>query len=69
MLGGGVQGGAVHGTWPGLAESDLVDGDLNGVNDYRLVLAEILEKRCGASSMGQIFPGIPQDRLGVVRPR
>lgn len=69
MLGGGVQGGAVHGTWPGLAESDLVDGDLNGLNDYRLVLAEILEKRCGASSVGQIFPGIPQDRLGVVRPR
>jgi uncharacterized protein (DUF1501 family) len=69
MLGGGVQGGVVHGTWPGLAESDLVDGDLNGLNDYRLVLAEILEKRCGAGSVSQIFPGISQDRLGVVRPR
>ncbi len=69
MLGGGVQGGAVHGTWPGLSESALIDGDLNGLNDYRLVLAEILEKRCGAGSVSSIFPGISQDRLGVVRPR
>ena len=69
MLGGGVQGGAVHGTWPGLAESALIDGDLNGLNDYRVVLAEILEKRCGAGSVSSIFPGISQDRLGVVRPR
>lgn len=69
MLGGGVHGGVVHGRWPGLAESDLVDGDLNGLNDYRLVLAEILEKRCGAGSVSQIFPGISGDRLGVVRPR
>ena len=69
MLGGGVQGGAVHGSWPGLAEADLIDGDLNGLNDYRLVLAEILEKRCGAGSVSAIFPGISQDRLGVVRPR
>ena len=69
MLGGGVQGGAVHGTWPGLSESALIDGDLNGLNDYRVVLAEILEKRCGAGSVSSIFPGISQDRLGVVRPR
>jgi uncharacterized protein (DUF1501 family) len=69
LLGGGVHGGKVHGTWPGLAESDLVDGDLNGLNDYRQVLAEILEKRCGTGSLSQIFPGISQDRLGVVRPR
>jgi uncharacterized protein (DUF1501 family) len=69
MLGGGVQGGVVHGTWPGLAEGDLIDGDLNGLNDYRLVLAEILEKRCGAGTVGGIFPGISSDRLGVVRPR
>jgi uncharacterized protein (DUF1501 family) len=69
MLGGGVQGGVVHGAWPGLAEPNLIDGDLNGLNDYRLVLAEILEKRCGAGSVSSVFPGISQDRLGVVRPR
>jgi hypothetical protein len=43
--------------------------DLNGLNDYRLVLAEILEKRCSAGSVSTIFPGISSDRSGVVRPR
>jgi uncharacterized protein (DUF1501 family) len=69
LLGGGIEGGIVHGTWPGLAAGNLVDGDLNGLNDYRLVLAEILEKRCGAGSVGQIFPGISGARFGIVRPR
>jgi uncharacterized protein (DUF1501 family) len=50
-------GGRVHGIWLGLAPSNLIDGDLNGPNDYRTVLAEILEKRCAASSVNQICPG------------
>jgi uncharacterized protein (DUF1501 family) len=65
LLGGGLKGGQVHGTWPGLAEDDLVDGDVNGVNDYRWVLAEVLEKRCRASSVGTIFPGVGSERLGL----
>ncbi len=69
LLGGGVIGGVVHGMWPGLAEANLIDGDLNGVNDYRLILAEVLEKRCQTSSISTIFPGISGDRLGVVNPR
>jgi uncharacterized protein (DUF1501 family) len=66
LLGGGVNGGQVLGGWPGLAEDDLVDGDLDGVNDYRLILAEILEKRCRAGSLTEVFPNISSDRLGVV---
>ena len=62
LLGGGVKGGQVHGIWPGLADDDLVDGDLDGVNDYRRVLAELLEKRCEASSVASIFPGIDSTR-------
>ena len=69
MMGGGVKGGQVHGSWPGLAPDDLIDGDLNATTDYRLVLAEILEKRCGASSVSGIFPGIGPSRPGVVNPR
>lgn len=65
LLGGNVKGGQVHGTWPGLADQDLVDGDLNGVNDYRLVLAELLEKRCEASSVSGIFPGIDSTRYNI----
>ena len=28
LMGGGVKGGQVHGSWPGLAPGELVDGDL-----------------------------------------
>jgi uncharacterized protein (DUF1501 family) len=70
MLGGGVKGGQVHGTWPSLAPGDLLDGDLNGQNDYRKVLAEILEKRCrAASGVSTIFPGIDSERYDIVNTR
>jgi uncharacterized protein (DUF1501 family) len=69
MLGGGVVGGQVHGRWPGLRDADLVDGDLAGTTDYRQILAEVLEKRCGASGLSTVFPGVASERLGVVRAR
>ena len=69
LLGGGVVGGQVHGRWPGLAEGDLVDGDLAGTTDYRQLLAEVLEKRCGASGLSSVFPDLGSDRLGVVQQR
>ncbi len=60
--GGGVKGGAVKlsdGTWPTLAKGALVDGDLAVTTDYRVVLREILAKRCNVSSadLNSIFPG------------
>jgi uncharacterized protein (DUF1501 family) len=69
LLGGGIRGGHVHGQWPGLADDDLIDGDLNGLNDYRKVLAELLEKRCEASSVSDVFPGLDADRLNVATAR
>jgi uncharacterized protein (DUF1501 family) len=68
LLGGGVKGGQVHGAWPGLANYQLMDGDLAATTDYRNLLAEILEKRCGAnaSNIGDIFPGITNDRPDIV---
>jgi uncharacterized protein (DUF1501 family) len=70
LLGDGVNGGQVHGDWPGLADDDLVDGDLAKTTDYRSILAEILEDRCGAaaSDVNSIFPGAPGARPGVVAP-
>ena len=55
----------MHGMWPTLAPGALVDGDLAATTDYRTILAELLEKRCGAGSsyVSSIFPGI-----GAVRP-
>jgi uncharacterized protein (DUF1501 family) len=68
VLSGGVIGGKVYGTWPGLAESALVDGDLAGTTDYRKILAEILEKRAKLSST-TVFPQLETARLGMFRAR
>ena len=68
VLGGGVVGGNVYGTWPGLAADQLQAGDLKATTDYRVVLGEILEKRCGLSA-STVLPGLPTDRLGLVRAR
>ncbi len=71
MMGDGVRGGQVHGDWPGIAQSDLVDGDLDATTDYRNLLASVLEKRCGASAgdVAGIFPGIDNVRPDVVQQR
>jgi uncharacterized protein (DUF1501 family) len=68
LLGGGVVGGRMHGAWPGLEPAGLVDGDLPAANDYRLVLAEVLERRCAVPASA-VFPGLGSARLGVARSR
>lgn len=67
LLGGSVAGGAVHGSWPGLAADALVDGDLAAVNDYRDVVAEIAQAQLGIGSLDSVFPGHSYSPLGVVR--
>jgi uncharacterized protein (DUF1501 family) len=64
VLGGGVKGKSVYGDWPGLATDDIYDGVLAGTTDYRTILAELLEKRCGVAA-SSVFPGLPTDRLGL----
>jgi uncharacterized protein (DUF1501 family) len=68
VLGGGIKGGSVYGRWPGLADKDLVLGNLKGATDYRKILAEILEQRCGLST-AKVFPGLSSSRLGLANPR
>ena len=67
MLGGGVNGGQVYGTWPGLADQFLDNGDLAGTTDYRAILSEILRKRCGQTGLSTVFPGLSAAELGVVK--
>lgn len=55
-LGGGVNGGRVHGDWPGLSAQDLNRGDLEVTTDFRSVLAEVLSKRLGNPDPSEIFP-------------
>ncbi len=68
-LGGGLNGGQVHGTWPGLAADKLDDGDLAGTTDYRNVLVELLVKRQGLSpsAAAGVFPGLSPAAVGLFR--
>jgi uncharacterized protein (DUF1501 family) len=69
VLGGGVQGGKVHGRWPGLDPASLVDGDLAVTTDYRAVIGEILGARCGVGDVSAVFPGVKASSLGVTKAR
>jgi len=66
VLGGGVVGGTVHGTWPGLHPDDLDQGDLAITTDYRDVLSEVVAKRLGNPNLGYVFPGYAPSFAGVV---
>ncbi|GAA0942365.1 DUF1501 domain-containing protein [Virgisporangium aurantiacum] len=65
VLGGGVRGGKVYGTWPGLAPAKLVAGDLAATTDYRSVIGEVLQKRCGVGSLGTVFPNVTPTTSGL----
>ncbi|MEU4692921.1 DUF1501 domain-containing protein [Actinoplanes sp. NPDC023714] len=65
VLGGGVRGGKVYTRWPTLAASALVDGDLAATTDYRAVIGEILQKRCGFGDLSAVFPGVKPSSFGL----
>jgi len=68
LLGGSVEGGKVHGSWPGLSQGQLFGpGDLAVTTDYREVLAEVCRKRLNNPAADQIFPGFTPGRAGFVR--
>jgi uncharacterized protein (DUF1501 family) len=57
VLGGNVDGGKVHGQWPGLEEGQLIGpGDLAVTTDYRDVLSEVLSKRLNNPATSDVFP-------------
>src|SRR5687767_15280637 len=58
VIGGGVRGGKVHGTWPGLEREQLYEGrDLALTTDFRSVFADVLSKHLGANKLAPVFPG------------
>ena len=65
MLGGGIVGGKVHGTWLGLADAVLDQGDVPATSDYRNLLGELLIKRCGAATVSDVFPGLAYSPVGI----
>lgn len=68
LLGGGVVGGRVHGTWPGLAHEQLVGpGDLAVTTDYRDVLGELVARRLQNRNLPAVFPDYAPTFRGIVR--
>jgi uncharacterized protein (DUF1501 family) len=58
VIGGGVKGGKVHGTWPGLEREQLYEGrDLALTTDFRAVFADVLSRHLGAADLSPVFPG------------
>lgn len=66
VMGERVNGGVVHGSWPGLDPGSLVNGDLAITTDYRDVFAEILAVRLGSTSLAEIFPSHTPTFPGIV---
>lgn len=59
LLGGGVQGGKVHGEWPGLETDQLYQSrDLAVTTDFRDVIAQVLERhlRLSDRQLDRILP-------------
>ncbi len=68
MMGASVIGGKVYAEWPGLADANLFNGDLDVTIDYRTVLNELLQKRAQDSNLAAQFPGFtPGPWLGCFR--
>jgi uncharacterized protein (DUF1501 family) len=66
-LGGRINGGKVHGAWPGLKEEPSLPGP-GGMEvkiDYRSVLSEILEHAIGNAKIKEVFPGFEPKKVGI----
>ncbi|MGQ0646676.1 MAG: DUF1501 domain-containing protein [Gemmatimonadaceae bacterium] len=70
VIGSQVQGGKVHGKWPGLERELLYEGrDLALTTDFRAVFSEVISKHLGATAMERVFPGysgVQTDWRGVL---
>ena len=69
LLGGGVRGGTVYTAWPGLSPARLAAGDLAATTDYRAVIGEVLQRRCGVGSLGSVFPNLAPSTFGLATAR
>ncbi|MFN7942794.1 MAG: DUF1501 domain-containing protein [Thermoanaerobaculia bacterium] len=68
VLGAAVDGGKVHGKFPGLDPSALYEGrDLPVTTDFRAVFAEIAGRHLGITDDRALFPGWTGERLPLLR--
>ena len=68
VLGNRVQGGKVHGTFPGLEPAALYEGrDLPVTTDFRSVFCELAGRHLGIRDDARLFPGWSGPRLPLLR--
>ena len=61
-----LQGGRIHGAWPGLAPEQLFEQrDLAVTTDFRCVLSELVAGHLGVADTRRVFPGAPADALSA----
>jgi uncharacterized protein (DUF1501 family) len=66
-IGNRINGGNVHGAWPGLEEENTPGpGGLKINFDYRSVLWEALEGVIGSADIDQVFPGFKCENVGLI---
>ena len=68
-MGHRINGGKIHGAWPGLEEQEtdlLGPGGLKINVDYRSVLAEVLARILGSRSLDRVFPHFQPQPVGLV---
>jgi len=69
-LGASVNGGTIHGAWPGLAkqQKDIIGpAGLTVAYDYRSVLGEILASISESRRLSEIFPNFTPRPVGLIR--
>lgn len=63
VVGGKVNGGKIHGDWPGIATEQLYEQrDLAVTTDFRNVFAEIASRHLGSGDLKSVFPGYTVDQ-------
>ena len=68
-LGEQINGGAIHGEWPGLKEEPSLPGP-GGMEvrfDYRSVLAEVLSHATTGAQASKVFPDFAPQKIGICR--
>ena len=62
VMGGAINGGAIHGEWPGLQQEQLYESrDLAVTTDFRDVLSELVTNHLGNHQISAVFPGYQAD--------
>jgi len=67
VMGGAVNGGKVHGKWPGMEKEQLYEGrDLALTTDFRDVLGELVGRHLGNRQAERVFPNHSLQAVGLI---